>query len=167
MLDLAITYKKELETIYRKNIIGNSKYKYWINQSYLDYRLEMYDTEWECQYRVSILENKILGLFKAFIKRPEHFISNLSIASFGKNNGIILIKDLLIFIDNIFMEYKFSKINFYMLKGNPAEKIYKKFIKRYGGRKVGYLKNDIKLIDGIFYDNIIYEIMREDYIKNK
>ena len=37
-----------------------------------------------------------------------------------------------------------------------------KFIKKHGGRIVGTYKNSTKLIDGKYYDSVMFEIMRED-----
>jgi hypothetical protein len=43
--------------------------------------------------------------------------------------------------------------------GNPAERMYDKFIEKYNGRVVGIKKNEVKLVDGKFYGLKLYEII--------
>ena len=64
-------------------------------------------------------------------------------------------------------KYNFRKLNFYVIAGNPAEKAYDKMIKRYGGRVVGYRRKNTRLFDGKYYDEKLYEVMREDYFRKK
>jgi DNA polymerase-3 subunit alpha len=45
------------------------------------------------------------------------------------------------------------------------EKVVEYLMKKYGGRVVGTYKQQVKLIDNKFYDEKIYEIFREDYMK--
>ena len=70
-------------------------------------------------------------------------------------------------IDDIFVKFNFNKINFDVIVGNPAEAMYDKFIKMCKGRIVGTLKKHIKLMDGWIYDTKIYEITRDNWIKNR
>ena len=59
------------------------------------------------------------------------------------------------------------KLEFTVVVGNPIEKTYDKLIKKYGGNIVGVKHKNCKLIDNKYYDEKIYEIFREDYIKNR
>lgn len=54
-------------------------------------------------------------------------------------------------------------MNFIVVVGNPIEKSYDKMIKKYGGRIVGTYKEDVKLIDGEYYDKKLYEILASEY----
>ena len=45
--------------------------------------------------------------------------------------------------------------------------MYDKYIEKYNGRVVGYRKNEIMLSDGQYYDDKLYEITKEDYLKSK
>ena len=45
--------------------------------------------------------------------------------------------------------------------------MYRKLIKKLGGREVGILKENKKLTDGQYYDEVIFEIFREGYIAAK
>ena len=52
-----------------------------------------------------------------------------------------------------------------MIIGNPIEKSYDKMINKYGGRIVGIYKEDVKLIDGEYYDKKLYEILASEYFE--
>ena len=71
------------------------------------------------------------------------------------------------FFDEIFINRNLRKIVFHAIEQNPAVKIYKKLVKKLGGKEVGILKENIKLTDGNYYDEIIFEIYRDIYIKVK
>lgn len=43
--------------------------------------------------------------------------------------------------------------------------MYRKLIKKLGGREAGILKENKKLIDGKYYDEIIFEIFKDGYLK--
>ena len=74
---------------------------------------------------------------------------------------------MLIAIDQMFTKFNFRKKSFFVIVGNPIEKTYDKFVSRYGGRIIGVKKQHVKLTDGKYYDKKMYEIFRDDYIKNK
>ena len=64
---------------------------------------------------------------------------------------------------DIFDKFRFHKINFFVILGNPTEKHYDKIVEKCGGRVVGIYKQDVKLIDNRLYDIKVYEITRTDY----
>ena len=70
-------------------------------------------------------------------------------------------------ITDIFEKYNFRKLNFAVVIGTPVEKHYDRLIKRYGGRIVGVRKQNCRLIDGKYYDEKLYEIMRDDYFESR
>ena len=45
------------------------------------------------------------------------------------------------------------------------DKGYKKLIKKFGGKQVGKLTQNTRLLDGKLHDTVFYEIFREDYLK--
>jgi hypothetical protein len=68
----------------------------------------------------------------------------------------------------MFEKYRFNKLNFTVVRGNPIEKTYDKLIKRYNGRIVGIKEQETKLIDGKLYDMKEYEILASHYFgRNK
>ena len=95
----------------------------------------------------------------------ELFLSLLEKINFS-NNKITFGKDLMKALKDIFEVYKFQKINFSVIIGNPIEKSYDRMIMKYGGRIVGVYKNDVKLIDGLYYDRKIYEILASEYFSS-
>ncbi len=68
---------------------------------------------------------------------------------------------------DIFDKFKFRKLRFSVIVGNPVEKSYDKMVQKYGGRIVGIYYKEQQLIDGEIYDQKLYEILRENYLNNK
>ena len=65
----------------------------------------------------------------------------------------------------LFEKFNFYKIEFGVVVGNPIEKMYDKYIQKYGGQIVGIFKSTTKLQDGEFADMKYYEIFRDEYLK--
>ena len=110
--------------------------------------------------------NNILGYIKYNINQRNQGISGLYIVNFS-NNKLIFGKDVFQAIDDIFCKYNYYKLSYGVFVGNPIERNYDKLTKKYGGRIVGIKKKDEKLLDGNYYDFKMYEIFREDYLKNR
>ncbi len=168
MIDFAFKYKDQLNTLYKTNVVGNDFYKYWLNTNYWRFEPNFCNEsdEWNTIERVSIFDGKIYGYFRANIDRNNNSVKTLSILYFyPKTFSIGFLKDLENLIKLIFTEYKFNKINFSVVVGNPAERLYDFFVKKYNGKIVGVYKDDAVLIDGNYYDCKIYEILKKDYIK--
>jgi RimJ/RimL family protein N-acetyltransferase len=70
-------------------------------------------------------------------------------------------------LDEMFTKYNFRKLEFSVVVGNPIEKSYDRLIYKYGGRIVGTYKKHTRLMDNKYYDEKLYEIFRDDYIKNR
>jgi hypothetical protein len=100
------------------------------------------------------------------IDRDANIANGMQIVNF-KNPSVIFSRDLYQFIIDVFDKFKFRKLTFCVIVGNPIEKSYDKMILKYGGRIVGTKLKECKLIDGGYYDFKMYEISLEDYIKNK
>jgi hypothetical protein len=82
---------------------------------------------------------------------------NFGIMSFDKGN-IIIGRALNEVIDKVINEFKIHRIEWRMVGGNPVEKSYDRFCKKYNGNK--YVLHDaIKDKYGKYRDNIIYEII--------
>ena len=92
---------------------------------------------------------------------------NLNIINFEAEPSMTFAMDLGRALTDIFEKYNFRKLNFYVIVGNPAEKAYDKMIKKYGGRVVGYRRENTRLFDGKYYDEKLYEVMRDDYFNAK
>ena len=102
-------------------------------------------------------DKTIHGILYAYIDRPERKISNMSMIKF-KEDSILFGLDFLEFLRYIFFERNMYKVEFGVIIGNPVEKMYDKFIKKYGGKVIGIKKKTRMLADGKYYDRKLYEI---------
>jgi hypothetical protein len=77
-------------------------------------------------------------------------------------------RDVITAVKDIFEKYRFNKLDFSVVCGNPIEKTYDKLIKRYNGRVVGIREQEARLLDGKLYDVKEYELLAERYFgRNK
>lgn len=84
-----------------------------------------------------------------------------------KGVNITFSKDFYQFLTDLFEVHKFNKIEWQVAIGNPAEKIYDKIIKKYGGNIVGIQHESTKFDDGKYYDVKEYEMLKRDYERSK
>lgn len=160
MLKLAKPYEDQINKAKIHIIENEEKYKYLNCSTYWDNTiLSIPDSDWNSIVRMSVSEDKVLGYFKADIVRDTLDVSSLMAVNFNlKAISFTFIRDLEAFV-NYLLEYKkFRKINFSVVIGNPAERMYDRFIEKYNGRIVGIKKNDAKLVDGKYYDLKLYEL---------
>lgn len=162
MLELAIKYRDQLNQM-QYNMWLNDKYKYWNNCSYYG-QIQIDDDTWNRHQFVSVHNGEILGYISYNIARDDGSAHTLSIANFSENK-VIFGKDLRQALEDIFVKYRFRKLSFTVVVGNPIERTYDKLIKKYGGEIVGIQKKEVKLMDGKYYDRKLYEIFIEDYFK--
>ncbi len=166
MLKLAWGYQDKLNQL-TPELAYEEKYKYLSYGVYSDYNLEIDKNGWSLLQFVSVdREDNIIGYFEAAIARAEHIVTSLWVFNFYDVN-LIFSKDFKQFFDDLFTKYNFRKVNFSVIIGNPAEKMYDKYIKKYNGRIVGIRKEDTKLFDNNYYDVKLYEIFRKDYMKSE
>lgn len=162
MLEPAIKYAEQLQNL-GYDIWFNDKYKYYNSEIYYS-GIKVDEDTWSRHQFVSVWRNIVIGYISYDICRANNSVTNLSIINFS-DNKMVFGRDLQIAIRDIFDKYKFRKIKFYVVVGNPIEKSYDKLIKKYGGRIVGVCKDDVKLIDGEYYDTKQYEILFGDFIR--
>lgn len=166
MLKLAYFYKQQLQEEYQK-IIFDEKYKFYFCQSYWDYEFHTStgDSNWYGIEYVSVnKDGDIIGYLGADINRDSNKVNCLKIINFKNKGNITFSKDLYNFLMELFTKYKVRKIEFSVVVGNPIEKMYDKYVQKYGGHIAGQYTKYIKLIDGEYYDYKMYEIFREDYL---
>ena len=161
MLEPAIKYKGQLEEL-SHDIWFNDRYKFWNNDVFYS-QMSVDADSWNSHQFVSVKDGVVLGYISYNVTRAENSAHSLSVINFS-NNKVIFGRDLMRALNDIFVNYKFRKLSFNVIVGNPIEKAYDRLIKKYGGRIVGILKKDVKLIDGEIYDRKIYEIFAEDYL---
>ena len=164
MLLPAKPYEDRLVSLFR-SIWFKDKYKYYNSSSYYETKT-IDDSSWNRHQFVSAKGNEIIGFIGYSIDRDTNNVYGLEIINFS-DEKIIFAEDLLKAIRDIFEGFKFRKLNFSVIIGNPAERGYDRLIQRCGGRIVGIYKEDAKLIDGKYYDRKVYEITAEEYFHTK
>lgn len=166
MLKLAFPYKHKLEEEFLKTIY-NDKYKYYHCSSWFNYQLKLSEDSWNEIEMVSVDTNdNVLGFLAATIRRDSDKVTSLRAINFYDLNYTFA-KDFHEFLVRLFELLNMRKIEFTVVIGNPAEKMYDKYIEKYGGKITGYYRETVKLYDGNFYDMKSYELFREDYLRNK
>lgn len=164
MLKPAQDYKEESERKMRETW-GLEKYKYYHSNSYFS-PIGIEDDTWNRMQFVSVNPSgEVIGYLGYEINRECRYVSNLAICNF--TDDPIFGVDVREMIKDIFEKYRFRKIDFYVVTGNPVKYQYDRMVDRYGGRVVGIRKEHIMLQDGKLYDQKLYEILREDYMKKR
>ena len=109
-------------------------------------------------YRYAILDgDNVIGYFCYHYDTHSRCLSNFGLYSFDKGNPIIG-KDVLREIRRIIKEYKPHRMEWRMIGGNPVEKHYDRFCKRYNGKKF-VLTDVIRDRYGNYHNDVIYEII--------
>ena len=163
MIKPAQLYAEELKRLYCET---------WYDSKYMYYRgypgsqrLQIPDNCYE-NHNFAILEDdEVIGYIAYSINWHARVAYNFGIISFKPSLTFGI--DLRKIIDDIFNEYKMNKIEFCCIGGNPALKHYYRFIEKFGGREVGVYKQSVVLLDGELHDEILFELFRDDYLKNK
>lgn len=175
MLKIALPYIDQLRELFLET---------WYREEYKYYNIDVYYdlykptiTEEEGDYRsrefVSVYNNRIIGYIEYSINRISNIVTNVCIIRFShcqKNQLAEMMqfsRDVMQVVDDIFMKFNHEKINFYCIKDNPARKMYEKFISKNGGTYVGTQRKNQKLMDNKYYDDCLYEILKEDYMKER
>lgn len=164
MLEYAAQYKDEISSLWQKTLL-DPYYKYFHTGSFCNYELKIDSDNWSNLEFVSVSGDKLNGYLSANIDRDTRNVRSVAILKFEKDS-FTFSKDMYNFLQNLFLERNFKKISFDVVIGNPIEKMYDRFIERYGGRIVGIKKNDIHLMDGQLYNLKLYEIEKEAFLEN-
>lgn len=163
MLDVAINHKDELNNKFT-SIWFQEKYKFYNNDTWFE-NPEIDINTWNHHQYVSINSaGEIIGYISYAINRQTNSAHELGIINFS-DDRITFGTDLKIAITDIFDKFKFQKLSFSVVVGNPIESSYDKMVTKYGGRIVGIAHNEAKLYDNEYYSVKYYEILREDYIR--
>jgi hypothetical protein len=166
MLKQAILYKNCLPSYFAETSMDerNKFYTdiYWRFDDIID------NNEFNKHSFVSVdSSDNIVGFISIYIDRNSHYVYGLEIIRFSRDSkyDILFAKDLKRFFVMMFTYYKYNKLDFTVCVGSPNEKIYDRFVTKYGGRIVGIKKRNFKLMDGTICDQKMYEILIEDFLK--
>lgn len=165
MVSLAVKYQEKLKGLFTTTIF-DEKYMFYNGCSYYD-EYKSADTTWNKHEFVSIdSKGNVLGYIKYSIDRDSRNCNNLQIVNFS-DNRITFGIDTMTILDEIFTKFKFNKLSYCVVVGNPIEKTYDKLTSKYGGRIVGFKESDVMLMDGKYYDMKMYEILKDNYKKRR
>jgi len=162
MLKPAYPYKEKLQQKYNE-IIFQNKYMFYNRENYWDYEFKLSESSWNSIEMVSVdTKDNVTGFFRATISRSSDKIASLGVVNFYDAN-MVFAKDLKQFIQGLLLKFNFRKIEWTVVIGNPAEKIYDRFIQKYGGSVTGVHKETVRLQDGKYYDMKGYEVFRSEF----
>lgn len=162
MLDLAGKFEEQLQKKF-SDAFMNEHFMFYFGGGCFD-KYKASDSTWNEHEFVS-LKNGIycLGYLAYSINRRTNSVYNMRVINFGPKSSIFS-NDFKQFLVDIFEKFGFRKLSFGVYIGNPAEKMYDRYIRKFNGRIVGTEKEASMLVNGRFYDYKSYEIFREDYL---
>jgi hypothetical protein len=174
MLDRAYKYNDRINDYLRKLYDSEYAKYYFISNPYYD----GFDTIPESDYskisRVSVDNDKILGLMTATISRESKLITNLSLINFTEKASYIFSKDAISFVDYLFNVEKVESITWYACTENKkAVRIYDSIISKYTDIKIAkstpvrnaYYTNKLGYLDAYIYTLLFSEY--KDKISHK
>ncbi|MDR1572797.1 MAG: hypothetical protein LBS24_00605 [Clostridiales Family XIII bacterium] len=162
MLKLAFPYQEKLNQAWR-SVIFEDKYQFYNGGAWWDYEIKLDDKSWDSIQMVSVGKNdEVLGYFSARANRSSNKISSVGTINFGDVN-VTFSRDFHRFLSELFTKHRFRKIEWYVIVGNPAERLYDKIVAKYGGRVIGVSHETTVTPDGITRDEKDYEIFKRDY----
>lgn len=165
ILKIAYPYQEKLNSIWQ-SIVFQDKYKYYNDSVFWNYKFSLAEDSWSSIQMVSVdHKDNVLGYLGAYIDRQCNKVSGVAAINFHDMN-LTFSKDLYIFLSDLFVKYNFNKIEWKVVVGNPAEKMYDKIVKKYGGYVVGVQHQSTILQDGTLCDEKFYELFRSDFLNS-
>ena len=163
MLVPAILYKDEICKMFQKYAYSEDMINY---TGYLGYSTPTIAEENDGSlYQYAIVDSdRLIGYFTYQINWYASCARCFGLFSFDRSNSIIG-RDIYRELQKIINDYHIHRIEWRMVGGNPVEKHYDKFCKRYNGRKF-VLTDAIKDRSGEYHDDVIYEIIFEQEGEN-
>ena len=154
---------KNYEDILKKKIRDtwyDERYQWYHSDSYRgDQRFDD-DNRW---YFASIDENdNVIGYISFWVSRDVNQVCSWGAISFDIGN-LTFTKDLIQLVDDLFTKYRFNRIEWCCVSGNPILPSYARFAARHGGRQVGVSRETVRTIDGELRNCHTFEILAKDY----
>lgn len=164
MLVPAILHKEDLEKKFLNTWYVPEYFYYYDDNPYIP---EYENNPNSKREFVSINENnEVIGYFSYQIDRSINGAYNFGLISFDMGN-IKFIRDIEQGVEDIFLKFGLTRMEWMCYADNPAARGYQKFVNRHGGIKAGTLRQVAKTMDNKIHDVYIFEILREDYLKAK
>lgn len=167
MLDLAMRHEEELKDKFSK-ILLDENYMYYFPFSYREIPTIQDITFAEHQFVSVNNSGEVVGYLAYSIDRDASVVHNLNIINFNLGSlSKCFGRDLDQMFRDIFMKFNFRKLRFNVQVGNPAESFYDKYLHKIGGRVIGIMKEEDKIMNGTYCDRKMYEVFREDFIESE
>lgn len=136
-------------------------FRYW------DMNVTIDNDNWSRHQFASVDKNdNVMGYISSNVDQKAHFISQISMIRFMDNKYTAFALDIKNFFLLMFNDYKYRKACFTLLVGSPHEKMYDRFMEKYGGRVVGIFKEHTALPNGQICDEKSYEIFRQPFLSH-
>ena len=170
MLAFAYEWQNELMKEHRKSLRMEhmEKFKYFYAGRWTEYEFEVADNDLDELQMVSVNPKtwRIHGYFEATFDNDVKAVEEMCIINYMGKVCPMFAADLKAFIAELFGR-GYEKIDWSVIIGNPAERMYDRFCKKYGGRIVGTKLRNVMLRDGNIYDEKFYEIYRDGCQKHR
>lgn len=163
MLVPAHIHRDELADLFLKSWY-DSRYLYYYCYSWRKELVLSDSGTWDEHVFASVYKDRVIGYISYDVIRYARVTEDWAIVLFEPEGVREFYKDILKAVDDSFRYFRFQRMGFSVVIGNPVERTYDRFVKKFGGRIVGTKKKVVYLIDGQYYDLKEYEILREDYL---
>jgi len=161
MIKNGYLYKESLAKLYTERWY-DPHYKWWFSGS-AHWELELDSSDENRRHFVSInSKGEIIGHFSYRFDYESRNACNFGMILFDPKYKALFGRDILRHIDTLFNEWNCHSMVWQVIIGNPAEALYDKFIRHYGGRIVGTYKDDA-CIYGKYYDTKAYQLLHSEY----
>lgn len=151
-----------------KDIISEKMEKTWYDERYQYYYDSMpgnpdfpHQPEKTRQFASVDDDGNVIGYMSYSFNLATRRAMNFGIISFDLGNPLFA-RDVRQMIAECFFKFHLHSIEWFCFEENPALKGYRKFIKRYGGREIGTLRNVAFAADGQIHNAVLFEICYKD-----
>lgn len=166
-------YKSRMIDLFA-SVWGDPDYRFYFSSGYEYIPSEFtthppYDNCW-CRQYLSVLREdptQVIGCMGYNLNKTGEIASSLHIIRFksGVDSAAVFSADLRTLIDDFFTKYHGDSIRFTAIPENHAATHYVRIIRNVGGLEIGKRLRSVKLYDGKFYDEVMYQVMSESYME--
>ncbi len=124
------------------------------------------DSLWSKIQLVSIVNDKVIGYFKASVDRPGNYIDSITCVHFSEGREqtkMAFAMDMRRFLKYLTEDLAMPKLAWSVYRGNPVEEHYNRLIKKFGGRVMGIDRYATKIC-GKWYDLKHYEWIADYHV---
>lgn len=111
------------------------------------------------QFAIVNQDKKLIGYIAYEIDWYTSQAHRFGLMSFDKGNPLVG-RELFNIMEKLIKEIKLHRIEWHMISGNPVERSYDRYCKKYDGRRI-VLKDIFKDRLGEYHDGITYEIINK------